>query len=178
VSPRLIAALAASFALHAALMAGLDGPYSLHPGLFSWLTQPAETRLQVALAAPRPEAVPTAKEAPASTTAGGALGVARYYRTRELDVVPGIMTRVMPEYPEHAARRFLAGRVVVRLFLDESGSVERVVALDAEPPGYFEQAAVDAFRAARFSPGMKDGRPVKVQITLEVNFEHPSPPKL
>lgn len=86
------------------------------------------------------------------------------------------MTRVEPEYPESAARRFLAGKVVIRLFIDESGKVERVVTLSADPPGHFERPAEEAFRAARFSPGMKDGRAVKVQITLEVNFEHPPAP--
>ncbi len=93
-----------------------------------------------------------------------------------MDAVPGIMTRVEPRYPESAARRFLAGKVVLRLFIDESGKVVRVVTLQANPPGYFEQPAEEAFRVARFSPGMKEGRPVKVQLTLEVSFEHPAAP--
>ena len=105
-----------------------------------------------------------------------AVPMVRYYRTRELDVPPGIMSHVEPAYPERAARRFVGGKVVIRLFIDESGSVERVETVRAEPPGYFEQPAADAFKAARFSPGMKGGRPVKVQLTLQVDFQHPQPP--
>jgi TonB family protein len=100
----------------------------------------------------------------------------RYYRTKELDVRPGIKTHVEPAYPESAARRFVTGKVVIRLFIDESGAVERVTTVKAEPPGYFEQAAERAFLAARFTPGMKGGRPVKVQMLLEVSFDGPPAP--
>ncbi len=45
-------------------------------------------------------------------------------------------------------------------------------------PGYFEAAAEKAFRAARFTPGMKHGRPVRVQMLIEVAFDSPPPPVL
>jgi hypothetical protein len=47
----------------------------------------------------------------------------------------------------------------VQLYLDESGQVERAIAVRADPGGYFEEAAEKAFLAARFTPGMKGGRP-------------------
>jgi TonB family protein len=181
-SPRFIAALAASLALHAALVAVIEVPVE---GASSWF-KPG-TPLHVALSGPvaedaAPKLAPTSVPAPQGTRSasreGAALREVHYYLTRELDVIPGIMTRVEPQYPESALRRFLAGKVVIRLFIDESGKVERVVTLRADPPGYFEPSAEEAFRAARFSPGMKGGRPVKVQVTLEVNFEHPPAPRL
>ena len=36
---------------------------------------------------------------------------------------------------------------------------------------------LDARLASRFSPGMKHGRPVRVQMTLEVNFDSADAPK-
>lgn len=100
----------------------------------------------------------------------------RYYTTAELDSRPGVVTRIEPQYPERAARRHLSGKVRIRLFIDPAGVVERVVALQADPPGYFEAAAEQAFQGARFTPGRKDGRPVRVQITLEISFDSPEPP--
>lgn len=94
----------------------------------------------------------------------------RYYRTSELDVAPGIMTRVDPEYPGLV---HVGGRVTIRLFIDERGNVENVAILRAEPPGYFEASARRAFLAARFTPGMKGGAPVKAQLTLQVDYAHP-----
>ncbi|HUJ85634.1 MAG TPA: TonB family protein [Burkholderiales bacterium] len=95
-----------------------------------------------------------------------------YYRSTELDVRPGIMVRVEPQYPVEAARRGLSGQVVLDLYLSESGAVERVVAVKGNPPGVFDDAARRAFAAARFTPGMKDGRAVKVLLRLEVSFEN------
>lgn len=101
-----------------------------------------------------------------------------YYPVRELDVRPGITKNVKPEYPEAAARRSLSGKVVIRLYIDEKGSVERVEMLRADPPGYFERSAERAFRAAHFTPGMKGGRAVKTKMTIEVSYDSPPPPTL
>src|SRR5512146_2642477 len=98
-----------------------------------------------------------------------------YYPARELDVRPGIKTRVDPEYPEAAARRGLSGKVVLRLYIDEKGIVDRVETLSAQPPGVFERSAARAFSAARFSPGMKNRHPVKTRMTIEVSFDSPAP---
>lgn len=102
----------------------------------------------------------------------------RYYPVRELDVRPGITKSIEPEYPAAAARRSLSGKVVIRLYIDEKGSVERVETLRADPPGVFERSAERAFRAATFTPGMKAGRAVKTQMTIEVNYDTPPPPAL
>jgi periplasmic protein TonB len=99
----------------------------------------------------------------------------RYYRTSELDVHPGIKVRIHPEYPAAAARRGLSGKVVIRLYINEKGGVDRVETLRAQPPGVFESSAERAFRAARFAPGMKDKHAVKTQMTIEVNYESPPP---
>ena len=181
-TPRLAAALAASVALHAAIVAGLDplfGPAgggarrASMPPLRATLRNPENpVPAENAAAAPlAPGAAETASAAPPPVLPG-----ARYYRTRELDAPPGIMVRVEPEYPEAAARRMLSGKVRIRLLIGESGAVERVEILSADPPGYFEPSVQRAFGAARFSPGMKDGRAVKVQLMLEVAFDSPPPP--
>jgi TonB family protein len=99
----------------------------------------------------------------------------RYYPTSELDVHPGITMNVQPKYPEAAARRGLSGKVVMRLYINEKGSVDRVETLRAQPAGVFEKSAERAFRAARFTPGMKDKRAVKTQMTIEVSFDSPPP---
>ena len=91
---------------------------------------------------------------------------------------PGITRNIEPQYPEAAARRSLSGKVVIRLFIDEKGSVERVETLRADPPGVFERSAERAFGAAHFTPGMKAGRAVKTKMTIEVRYDSPPPPAL
>ena len=62
------------------------------------------------------------------------------------------------------------GIVVLRLLISEKGAVDNVAVVRAEPRGIFEQAAIEAFSKARFSPGLAAGTPVKSQITVEVQF--------
>ena len=202
--PRAGFALAASIALHAYGLALLEAmPRGMSWGELSMLEPGGRTKTlravlrpeqqaaawvpPVAPALPQPAAVPVPPEplpAPPGQPGGSAAAPSfsplpphRYFQTRELDVRPGILVHVRPEYPEAAARRFLSGRVVARLLIDESGAVERVAIVSAEPPGYFEESATKAFMAARFSPGMKDGRAVRVQMLLEVTFDSPPAPK-
>ena len=60
--------------------------------------------------------------------------------------------------------------VVLRVLISERGVVDNVAVVRAEPRGVFDQAAIDAFSKARFSPGLAAGMPVKSQITVEVQF--------
>jgi len=99
----------------------------------------------------------------------------RYYATRELDERPGILNHVEPAYPEAALRRNVSGTVVVRVYINEQGRVDRVETVRASPAGYFEQSAARAFRTARFTPGKKGKRAVRTQMVIEVSFEAPPP---
>lgn len=175
--------------MHALLVAGLQQSAGPNWGGFSWTpSAPIRAVLVSETVAPSPYATeqvaqrkagsPPATTTSADSTPRALLPQPRYYLTRELDVRPGIMTRTEPEFPEAAARRFLSGRVVVRLFIGDDGRVEKVDVVTAEPPGYFEEAAVSAFLSSRFSPGLKNGRPVNVQMTLEVIFDIADAPKL
>lgn len=183
-SPRLAAAIAASVLLHTLLVAGLAPLTGERVDIGDALSRanplraslsPASAR-EAEIPAPGAEAPPAGAAGPASTEPPPVLPrPTSYYSTRELDVRPGIMTRVEPEYPEAAARRFLSGSVQLQLYIEADGRVSRVEILRADPPGYFEESATRAFGAARFSPGMKDGRPVAAQMTLEVSFDAPPP---
>jgi TonB family protein len=117
-----------------------------------------------------PVKAPKAEPARAAARPSAAPLRRHYYNTSELDVRPGIMVHVEPRYPERAAQDGVTGRVVTQLFLREDGSVEHVSIIRAEPVGYFEYAVEQAFMGARFTPGLKGGEAVKVQMALEVNF--------
>jgi protein TonB len=94
----------------------------------------------------------------------------RYFRMSELDVRPLIRQQIEPEFPL-TVDPGTSGNVVVRLFIDQEGRVVDVIAERAEPMGIFEDAAISAFRAATFVPGVRGGKPVKSQLALSVVFE-------
>jgi protein TonB len=85
-----------------------------------------------------------------------------------LDPGPRPLDEIDPDYPDSVYLR--SGTVVLRLLISDTGHVDDVSVVRAEPAGVFEQAAIDAFARARFAPGMAGGVPVKSQIRVEVEF--------
>jgi len=167
---RLGGALAASGALHLGAALAIDGlPWGAR-GAPQGAQAGAGARLEVDLRlAQGPASVATPmqerKRAPQTPS--------RYYLARELDVRPAPRSHIEPAYPNDAFLRDVSGRVVVRLFISESGAVDKALIVHAEPAGYFEEAVQQAFRAARFAPAMKNGRAVKAEVVLEVHYDSP-----
>jgi protein TonB len=72
-------------------------------------------------------------------------------------------------YPELAKRIGIEGRVYIRAFVDESGSVIKAE-ITKGIGGGCDEAALDAVLKTQFSPGKQRGRPVKVQVTIPIVF--------
>jgi protein TonB len=72
-------------------------------------------------------------------------------------------------YPELAKRVGIEGRVYIRAFVDESGSVIKAE-ITKGIGGGCDEAALDAVLKTQFSPGKQRGRPVKVQVTIPIVF--------
>lgn len=83
---------------------------------------------------------------------------------------PTYLSRVLPVYPRFARRIGKEGTVLLRLTLDESGSLKNVELLEKAGHG-FDEAAVTAVRASRFRPALRNGRPVPCRALLPVRFE-------
>jgi protein TonB len=196
---RLAAALAASLALHAAaaLIAATTPPGSLSghgdrtttplparlvvPGAStSAEVPPPPTRVGDARAAARPEkpapatAATTAPRGPAAAQGLGLGPETTHYLPSELDVRPRLRTPIDPPYPHVAPPD--GGYLVLQLLISETGAVEKVNVAVADPEGFFEQTAIEAFAAARFAPGMRNGIAVKSQTWIELKFHPLVPP--
>lgn len=94
-----------------------------------------------------------------------------YYRAGEIDEKAEPVDIPPLVYPEEAYLRRIEGTVVLRVFINASGTIDSVDLLSATPPGLFEQSALDAVLATRFRPARLFGRPVNSQKTLEIRFD-------
>ena len=74
------------------------------------------------------------------------------------------------QYPDIARRAGIEGRVIVQFVVDEGGNVVNPQVVRSGGGGGLDEAAINAIRQMRFSPGMQRGRPVKVQMTQPVIF--------
>jgi len=90
---------------------------------------------------------------------------------RQVDQHPRAIGEITPEYPEAARLRGQEGSLKLMLKIDDLGRVREVEVVEATHPGVFDAAALQAFRAGRFHPALKDGRPVRYQATIRVEFK-------
>lgn len=87
------------------------------------------------------------------------------------DPVP--LVRVSPQYPPRAMQRGIEGWVQLRFTVSKAGTVKDVEVEKAEPPNYFEQAAVNAVSRYKYKPSVVDGEPVEtsgVRVILQFNL--------
>lgn len=94
-----------------------------------------------------------------------------YYPGKLVDVHPTPLQPIVPVYPDAVSDAGVEGGVTVLLFIDEFGRVRDLAVVEANPPGYFEESALSAFRNARFSPAVKDGRTVKCRVLIRVSYD-------
>ena len=78
-----------------------------------------------------------------------------------LDRQPEAVRPIRPTYPAIAQKMKIQTFVIVSALISERGDVVDVRILKSDPRFGFDDAAVRAVRAARFSPPMKDGKRVR-----------------
>lgn len=92
------------------------------------------------------------------------------YRMSELSKIPELLYKVAPDYSDEARAARCHGTVLLGVIIDETGTPTNIHVL--KPLGLgLDQKAVEAVQHWRFSPGMKDGKPVCVAANVEVNFQ-------
>jgi TonB family protein len=83
--------------------------------------------------------------------------------------VPRIISQVGATYTDEARTAKLEGKIVLFVEITSAGVVENVVVLQKMGKG-MDESAVRAIKQWKFSPATKDGRPVAVMMTVEMNF--------
>jgi len=82
---------------------------------------------------------------------------------------PKILSKVEPQYTQEAKDAKIQGTVALKVEITPAGNAENIVVTKSLDPG-LDANAVTAVSNWQFQPGMKDGEPVTVAATIEVNF--------
>jgi TonB family protein len=78
---------------------------------------------------------------------------------------------VGPVYPRSAFNHQLRGRVQVAYTVRTDGTTDDITILSADPPGVFEQAAIEAVRQWRYRPPQQPGgKPVPAKVIANIQF--------
>ena len=113
-----------------------------------------------------PPETPSRQNTPVAAAANDG---AKVFGGREVDQKVTVISKPEPSYTEEARRNQVSGVVVLRAVFSSSGMVTNIYAVSGLPDGLTERA-IDAARQIKFTPAMKDGRPVSMWVELQYNF--------
>lgn len=130
-----------------------DGPWERERFLGSFKVSPQVERMQMY---GDPKGLAVADDGPIFTT-------------KEVDQRARVLEKPEPSYTESARTFGVRGTVVLRAVFSKTGEVTRVEIVKRLPHGMTERCLIAA-RAIKFSPAMKDGKPVSTFMRLEHNF--------
>lgn len=193
--PRLLAALALSCLLHAAVVflpflgmstmarqISSSGSGQAHTVSVVLVPPGAREQFPATVAAstqsvPHPAAAPPAAESaqPASQARSEGsdrlpIAAPQYYSTDQLSKRPQPLAAAELDAPE--TRAFVvSGKLALKLWINEFGMVVDVTLEKSELPEIFSRTAVAAFKALRFEPGERNGQPVGTVMRIEVNYD-------
>lgn len=92
-----------------------------------------------------------------------------YYTLDELDKAPVISQNIDTNPPE-LLKYPQGGQLMVRLWIDEEGSVVKAELVTSQLPSQFSESALESFLHAKFSPGIKTNLPVRSVVKIVVRY--------
>jgi len=187
--PRLLFAVGISLALHAAIALSISRQPGNGDGMGAAAPSPPLVARLAAMVSESVTSVPVTPAAPADTlpetnlavvapspaNAGSGTGSgesgAYYFKSSELDRRPFPLQQIEVPAPESATA--LAGAVMLRLRISESGRIDDAKIVMSTGIAEFEEAALREFAGARFHPGYRANVPVRSEMLIEVTLRPP-----
>lgn len=87
---------------------------------------------------------------------------------------PEPVLQVTPEYPQECREKKIEGKVTLEVRTDTKGNVMEVRVLQSVHP-LLDLAAMDALKQWKYTPVIKDGRPIPVVFNVTVDFRWRKP---
>jgi len=93
------------------------------------------------------------------------------YKPGSGTTVPQVVREVLPTYTPGAMKAKIVGSVWMRVVVLPSGNVGDVeISRSLDREHGLDQQAITAMRQWTFEPGKRDGKPVAVEVTVEMTF--------
>ena len=75
------------------------------------------------------------------------------------------------KYPKSALEDSISGRVIISFIVEKNGKISDVQVARSVHPSLDEEAARVVKMMPKWTPGIQNGKPVRVRFTLPVNFK-------
>jgi TonB family protein len=87
----------------------------------------------------------------------------------KFDVPPQLKSGIKPKYPKKAKKAGIAGKVYIKVYIDENGKATKTIILKGHEE--LRQASIDAVKKAKYKAAKLKGENVGVWVTLSLNFK-------
>ena len=94
----------------------------------------------------------------------------RIFTGREVDVKPRLLEKPEPQYTFEARKKSISGTVVLKAVFSSTGYVTNIRVISGLPEGLTEES-IRVAKQIKFTPAMKNGKPVSLWMQLEYNFK-------
>ncbi|SNT32899.1 protein TonB [Granulicella rosea] len=124
----------------------------------------------------------TAQETSSPVTGSAPTDSAKVERIGGGVTPPKVVSQPEPEFSKEARKKKIAGNTTLTLVVDPQGLPTKIRVVKSAAEGYKKQKdrdaaqtldakAIEAVEHYRFTPAMKGGQPVSVQLNIVVNFQ-------
>ncbi len=88
------------------------------------------------------------------------------------EVMPAFIDKKKPRYPEMARVAGIEGKVFVSVLISEKGHPMKAQIMKRVPSDQtvFDNAAIECVMSSSYSPGIQNGSPIKVWLTVPIRF--------
>lgn len=93
------------------------------------------------------------------------------FSSDDLDSPPSVSTQFPPQYPGKLLKKKITGRVLVAALVDAAGVVVSTEVNQSSGYPDMDKSAIKAVKRWKFKPGVRQGRKVKAQIIVPINFK-------
>lgn len=73
-------------------------------------------------------------------------------------------------YPKGAKSKGVTGYVLLSVQVEVDGTIDKIEVIESSPAGVFDDSAITGIKNWRFSPGLYQGKPVKVWVKQKIRF--------
>jgi TonB family protein len=89
---------------------------------------------------------------------------------------PSYASKIEPDYPLEARRTHQQGTVVLALYINEFGTLDKVEIVKSSGHPLLDRAAEDAMQQSRFSPAYSGNIPMPSRAEVSITFQLELPP--
>ncbi len=103
---------------------------------------------------------------------GGSAGVLSGPVFVPCEIMPSFIKQKKPRYPDMARRAGIEGKVTVSVLISENGRPIKAQIVKRAPSDQkiFDESAIECVMHSSYSPGIQNGSPIKVWLTVPIRF--------